>query len=301
MIDRPGIYHDLPMAAYLADPAPAPSLSSGCAHTLLTASPFHAWCGHPKNPRRLPRDESAGMDVGSIAHAMLLENTEENVVEIDAPDFKTKAAREARDAARAEGKHPILAHRLSGVRALVTAARNYLERSDLAGILEDGGMSEATMLWQDDGVWCRARPDWLSGDKSVLLHVKTTGGSAQPAAWIRAQLLNSGYDTAAAHYERGAHILGMAGAQSIFLVIEQDPPHGCSLVGLTPALRDFANQKVERALSIWRRCLQTGFWPCYPTAIAYAEPPAWAVAQFQEDEIRGLGYDEMQEEHGVQA
>lgn len=300
MIDAPGLYHELPMAAYLADPCVTPSLSSGCAHTLLTASPFHAWCGHPKNPRRIACDQSVAMDKGSIIHAMLLENTEENVVEIDAPDFKTKLAREARDAARAEGRHPILAHKLAGLRALVTAARSYLDRSDLAGILEDGGVSEATMLWQDDGVWCRARPDWISGDKGVLLHVKTTGGSAEPGEWIRTQLLRMGYDISAAHYERGARALGMDRAQSIFLVIEQDPPHGCSLVGLTPALRDLAMNKTERATTIWRHCVSRNFWPCYPSAIAYAEAPAWALAQAEDDEIRGFGFDPLQEREGVQ-
>lgn len=300
MIDAPGIYHDLPMAAYLADPCPAPSLSSGCAHTLITQSPYHAWCGHPKNPRRIPGDESTGMDTGSIAHAMLLEQSEECVVAIDAPDYKTKAAREARDAARAEGKHPILAHKLPAVRALVTAARNYLAASDLAGILEDGGMAEATMLWQEGGAWCRARPDWISGDKGILLHVKTCGGSAEPSEWIRMHLLRDGYDVAAVHYERGAHALGMGGAQSIFLVIEQNAPHGCSLVGLDPSLHELAQQKHERALRTWRHCVERGFWPCYPREIAYAEAPAWALAQAEEEKIRGFGHDELQEAHGAQ-
>lgn len=300
MIDTPGIFHDLPMSAYLSDPAPAPSLSSGCAHTLLARSPFHAWCEHPKNPRRLDGDESAAMDTGSIIHSMLLEQNEECVVVIDAPDFRTKAAQQARDEARAAGKHPILAHKFAAVRALVTAARNYLSTSDLAGILDDG-IPEATMLWQDEGTWCRARPDLISGDKGVILHVKTTAGSAEPAEWIRRHLLLDGYDVAAAHYERGAHALGMDRAQSIFFVIEQEPPHGCSLVGLTPALRELAHGKAERASRIWRACLQRNFWPAYPTAIAYAEAPAWALAQAEEEEIRGFGSDELQERYGAQA
>lgn len=299
MIDRPGLYHDLPMAAYLADPAPVPSLSSGCAHTLLTQSPLHAWRSHPRCPARVPGDEGANMDIGSIAHALLLEQTEDNVVEIDAPDYKTKLAREARDAARAEGKHPVLAHKMPAIRALVGAARDYLAGSDLAGILDDG-VPEATMLWQDEGTWCRARPDWISGDQGVLLHVKTTGGSAHPASWIRAQLLNSGYDLAAVHYQHGARALGMDRAESVFLVIETDPPHGCSLVGLTPALRELAAGKHERASRIWRTCLARGFWPAYPSSIAYAEAPAWAIAQAEEEEIRGLGFDPVQEREGIQ-
>lgn len=301
MITKPGLYPEITMADYLADPCAVPSLSSGCAHTLLSQSPFHAWRDHPKCPNRRERDESSVADIGSIVHALLLENTDENVVVIDAPDYRKKEAQAIRDAARAEGKHPILAHKLPAVQTMVDAARAYLATSDLAGILDDG-MAEATMLWQQDGVWCRARQDWISGDKSVLLHVKTTGGSAEPNAWIRSQLLNSGYDIAAVHYEQGAHAVGMDRAQSIFLVIEQDAPHGCSLVGLNPELRAFATAKWQRAVRAWRRCLITGQWPAYPLQIAYAEAPAWAVAQFQERElVDAFAVDPVQEQHGVQA
>lgn len=299
-IDKPGLYSGLPMSAYLADPCSVPSLSSGCAHTLLTKSPFHAWSEHPRSPIRIPGDESVAMDKGSIAHALLLEGSEENVVVIDATDYRTKAAQQARDDARAQGKHPVLAHHMTDIRDMVDAARQYIAQSELAGIF-DSGEPEATMLFQIDGTWCRARPDWING--RTLLHVKTTGGSARPDAWIRTQMLSCGYDVAAALYERGAEELIPAYSESVFFVIETSPPYGCSLVALSPELAEFANRKLTRALRLWRHCLDTNTWPCYPSRIAYAEAPAWALAQFEEEEYRQpVGeIDEQQMEHGAQA
>jgi hypothetical protein len=299
MIDTPGIYSGLSMGEYLADPAPVPSLSSGCAYRVLTQSPYHAWAGHPRNPARIAGDESAAMDTGSIIHSLLLEQDESQIVSIDALDYRTKAAQQARDDARAAGKHPILAHKMTDIRCVVDAARQYLQASELSGIL-DAGEPEATLLFKTLGTWCRARPDWISGDKRVLLHVKTTGGSANPDAWIRSQLMNSGYDMAAAFYETGAYELGMD-AQSVFFVIETAPPYGCSLVGLSPLARDIANSRVMRAIKTWRDCLDSGYWPAYPDRIAYADAPAWAIAQNEQEEYRGLVIDPVQQREGIQA
>jgi hypothetical protein len=239
------------------------------------------------------------MDIGSIAHALLLEGDESCIAVIDADDYRTKVAQQERDAARAAGKYPILAAKMTDIRNMVDSARQYLESSELCGIL-DRGEAEATMIFQADDVWCRARPDWICGDKRWLLHVKTTGGTANPGAWIRSQMMNSGYDLAAAFYEIGARELGMRKAESVFLVIETNEPHGCSLVGMDPAMRDFATRKAWRAISLWGQCLERGEWPCYPPNIAYAEPPAWAVAQFEEEELRAE-IDPVQEREGIQA
>src|SRR5262245_50563917 len=75
MIDGPGIY-DIPLAEYLADPCPAPSLSASIAHILLSQSPRHAWEAHPRlNPHYEP-EEAEAFDLGTAAHAYLLEGAE---------------------------------------------------------------------------------------------------------------------------------------------------------------------------------------------------------------------------------
>jgi hypothetical protein len=268
------------MSDYLAIDA----LSSGVCHTLLTESPLHA-----KWRKEHPTDATDKMDIGTIAHQILLEGTEDGIVVVDAADWRTKVAQSARDAARAEGKAAILAVRLPQVREMVAAARRFLEHSPLAGALEHG-QAEGSMEWIEHGVACKVRPDFMPDDHPYILHVKTTDGTAAPNAWIRNHLFGSGYDVTAAFYEHG-----LPDRESIFLVIEQNAPYGCSLIGLDPMSRDNAERKVTRAMAIWADCMRTGKWPCYPTDICYAETPAWELAETERMEI-----DPVQQREGLQ-
>jgi hypothetical protein len=306
---RPGIYSGVPMADYLA----LPYLSSGLCHTILTCSPYHA---RHEQQHRVFEDNEA-IDTGVAIHDALLEGVD-RIEAIRPEDHRSKptkanpegaipkgwtnnAIKAARDAARAAGKIPMLAGEVQNIKNAVEAAREFIDRSELAGLFDDG-QPEATIVWDDEGVICRARPDWLSGDHGVLCHVKTTQGSAHPEAWIRSQLVTSGYDVAYAFYERGLYSLpcdGRPALTSVFLVIEQSAPYGCSLIALDPAMMDIAERKVARAIATWRQCVATNRWPCYPARIAYASPKPWQIAE-EEERQATQEFDEKQAEYGLQ-
>jgi len=156
-ITKPGIY-DMPMADYLADPCETPSLSSGIARRLCEASPIHGWTAHPRlNPLyRAEVDER--FDIGTAAHALLLEGRA-GVAIIEAPDWRTAAARDARDRARAEGKIPILSARWEDVQALVRATRMQLNGHAATPTPFTDGRPEETLVWREGDIWCRARLD----------------------------------------------------------------------------------------------------------------------------------------------
>ena len=277
----PAGIHTISMSDYLALKA----LSAGVCHTILTQSPYHA--------KFAPWEEaSAEMDVGTAIHSALLEGVD-NIVAIEADDWRTKAAKEARDAVRKEGKIPMLARNVAKVQAAVDAAKAYVDGSEITGVFDDG-KPEQTIIWNEGAILCKARPDWLTDSRDVLLHVKTTDGSAEPSSWIRNQLVR-GYDVASAFYERGLCevIKETQAPMSVFLVIEQNPPYGCSLVGLSPAMQDLADRKVARGIALWAKCKASGKYPAYAPVIHYAEPFAWQMAEeeekqmFSDDELSG--------------
>jgi len=312
---KPSIFANIAFQDYISDKlGECPTLSASIAHTLLTQSPRHAWFSHPRlNPAQQP-EEAEIADIGSVAHHVLLAGDTRAIVLIDAKDYRTNAAKEARDAARAGGGIPLLQYKLAAVNDMVIAAKDYLANSEIAGIFDDGA-AEQTILWQEmflaqhgeaqgrrqDGVWCRARPDWLSGDKHTMLHYKTTAGSAEPGAWIRSHLALDGYDVSLAFYERGLSMFEQKNRElrSIFLIQEQEPPYACSLVGLDPAMQDLASRKVNRAINLWADCLAKDRWPAYPGHIAYAEPAAWMMQQ-QDERDANEAYDRLQEKEGLQ-
>lgn len=310
---KPG-FHDLPCDQYLADCCEAPSLSSHIATLLLAQSPLHAWHAHPKlNPDYQP-EHSEEADAGSVAHELLLTGDESRIVVVAADDWRTKAAQQQRDDARANKLIPILGRKFEEAQAMVKAARDYLDSSEIAGILQDGH-PERVVVWQEfygvdekgalkrqgSPIWCRARTDWLTTQRNVILDYKTTAGSAEPSSWIRSQLAQSGYDVQAAFYIRGVHTFTSGGKPPtfVFFVQENYPPYSCSLVSLAPSMMELAERKVQRAINAWASCMASGNWPAYSAQIAWAEAQAWQMSQEEERELTDV-YDKLQAEHGLQ-
>jgi hypothetical protein len=265
----------VPMTAeqYHADEN-GPTLSNSIAQVLLSQSPLHAWMAHPKLNPNYHSAEDSRFDLGRAAHALLLEGNNAKIAIVDAADWRTKAAKEARDQARANGLLPILAKHDFALKAMVKAAREYVAGSELKGIF-DNGKPEQTIFWDADGVACRSRLDWLTNDYGIILDYKTTA-NAHPEAFTR-QIGAMGYDMQACFYARAVSAACNVDPAFAFLVQEIEPPYACSLVGLSNAYYELAEAKVDRAMDLWFQCMRTDKWPAYPDRVAYAEPPAWAL------------------------
>ena len=283
------VVQDMPMRDYLSLKA----LSSGLCHRILSESPLHARLASPWNDSR-DSDNSKVADIGSVAHKLLLEGNENGISIIDADDWRTKAAKELRDAAYAEGRIPMLAGKMDYVRAMVAAANDYLSTSQLAGVFTNGA-PEVTLLFELNGIKCKGRCDWLTEERSLCLSYKTTAGSANPDSWIRTQLPQ--YDMATVFYERGVlAACGVTETRVVHLVQEQSYPYACSLIGLAPAYRAMADMRLNQALALWAKCAENGNWPAYTSRVCYAEPKPWMMAEAEEREAdTAFSNDELKE------
>jgi hypothetical protein len=280
---------DLAAADYHADTLKdVPTLSASIANLLLNRSPLHAWTAHPKlNPDWQP-DDDAKYDVGTVAHAMLLEGTA-NVDVCTYDSWRSNDAKEARDASRANRRTPLLAHQFEEVLGMCNAVADQLKAFDIDPVPLTAGKPEQTMVWQDSetGVWCRARIDWLHDDLSAIDDLKTTTRSAHPEAFAK-NLYSYGCDVQAAFYLRGLRTLEIANADVIryeppqwrWIAVETSPPYGLSVVEPGPAVLELADAKVDAALKLWAECLERDVWPGYPTKVATAELPAWEEARW---------------------
>lgn len=298
-ISEPGAY-DMPAERYHADPCVEPSLSNSIAQVLLDASPRHAWLAHPRLNPAFEREESARLDLGTVAHTLLL-GKGRDLVEVDADAWTTKAAKERRDAARAAGRTPILTKDADRARAMERAAREQLaliEGAERAFHPLDG-LAETVLVWRDiAGPWCRTMIDWTSTDETVVWDYKTTSASAHPAGLGR-RIADMGYEVQAAFIERGSIQINPAFAGRLafrFVFQEIDPPYLLSVVELDAAGLEIGRKKVAWAMETWRRCLSTGNWPGYPARIATVEYPVFAEQQWlareqREMEERTLGMD----------
>lgn len=284
-VEQPGIY-TMPLTEYLADPAPSPSMSSGIAHAMLEESPLHAFWKHPRlNPHYQP-EVNEKFDLGSAAHAVLLEGDYKKIAVIKATDYRTKEAKETRDAAREACMIPVLVEQMMDIEEMVEAAKLAIAESELAEVFTpDGGDSEQTLIWQDDGVWCKSRPDRLSKDRRIIVDYKTTGASAEPNTWMKGPMIGNGCDLQAALGLRGIKALTNEATlsyepQFIFLVQENYAPYAVSFVGFGPQFQHYADVRLSRAMKIFKRCWTRNEWPGYPTQTAWVAPPPWKLTEW---------------------
>ena len=297
------------MEAYLAAEAASASILKRVVGECPRAAWFESWL----NPARVVDAGKKASDAGSIAHSILLEGSADIVAVIDPMDhpaektgaipagWTNKSIKTARDAAKAAGKIPVLLDDMKSIENMVDSAWSYLEsvKDDEPAIWElfqEGkGQSELTMCWQDGPTLCRMRSDRISLDRKLIVDVKTTQRSAEPGSWGRTQLTGMGYYTSAAFYRRGVEALCQVSPDYVFLVIEQEPPYLCSLVGMDPKAFEIGGQKIETALAIWAQCVKSNRWPAYPTRVCYPELPAWEELRWLDEQAVRPSIERMEE------
>jgi len=277
----------LTAAQYHADDlGDTPTLSASVAHILCTQSPAHARAAHPKlNPQHVRQDEQR-FDVGTAAHALLLEGREAVQV-VDAADWRTKEAKLLRDDAREQNRIPLLAAQWADVQAMCESVREQLAGIECAPPLFVDGKPEQPISWEDDyGVMCRALVDWLHDDFTAIDDLKTTARSANPEGWTRTTMLSIGADIQACFYTRGIEKITGVRPEFRFVIAETSEPFAVSVVSPGPEMMALAEKKVAYALRVWAQCLRNGVWPAYPARVAYAELPGWEESRWLEKELR---------------
>lgn len=273
----PGIYQ-IQADEYHRDPCPTASLSSSIANILLDQSPQHAWLAHPRlNPQYVRDEGDSRFDLGSAAHMMLLERREDRIVRVQADDWRTKAAKEARAEAQAAGKFAVLERQFVDMLAMCGAAQDYLNTTELGDLLATGD-AERAVLWQEHSLWYRCRPDLMSEDRRIVLDYKSTASAAPD--FIARQIGRMGYDLQSELYTRGVQaVTGREDVVFVFLFQEITKPYACSLISLSNAYRSVGQAKAQRAINIWQKCVTADNWPGYSPQILYAEPKAWDLAE----------------------
>lgn len=273
------IIRDLPEADYHARPA----LSAGGAWLLAQACPAIYWYGSPFNPDAAARKSNKPMDIGVALHLAALEPNRLNArtVVIEHDDFRTKEARDQRDAAYAAGRVPLL----TKDDELVDRLRDALFANQDAARLIDDAETEVSYFWDADGVPCKARADLVARDGS-LGDLKASA-SASPEFFQR-QAFNAGHFLRAAWYMDGWQIAsGHRPPDYWFIVVAREPPHLVTVCRLDERAIEWGRMMIGRSLALFRRCMDRGEWPPYCDGPVTLGLPTWAEFRLADQEQAG--------------
>lgn len=258
-----GIHDNVPSSLYHAHD----SLSASGMKILATQTPAHFRyrMDHPTT--------SAAFDLGTAAHSLVLEDDHSTIEVCEFDDWRTKAAREERDAAYGAGKTPLLTKDY----AVVKAMRDAVAAHPVARLALEGGKAEQSIFWDHEtGTRLRCRPDKFDPESKIgpLVADLKTSVSADPRKFAKS-VADFGYHQQQPHYQDGAKtILGVEPA-FLFIVIEKAPPYLVSVIELDADAIATGRALNRKAVRIYNECRATNTWPGYPQS----EPislPAWA-------------------------
>lgn len=300
-ISEPGFYPDLDAVDYFRDPAPAPSCSQSWIKAANDATPHHAAADHPRlNPYGVRgQSKAAHLFLGDAVHRLALGKGRPISI-IRYPDYKTSSARDARDAAIANGRIPVLEK--VHVQALDMAA---LVRARIEETLEGHPYeTEVPIFWTEDidlgggkvfRIWCRGMLDVWCPSLARIVDVKTTAGLATEEDTGKT-IASNGYDVQESFYRRGVerilpHLAGRVDFD--FLWIESNPPYGAAARPVDGSTRHTGALQVDMGLHQFALGMATGRWPSYSKARNPTSAPNW---HHQRIEARAALYAS---EHGI--
>lgn len=249
-----------------------PTLRSSICWKLIErgSTPKHAWHASPRLNPNFEQERRTIFDKGAAAHALLLGKGKQFHI-IKCPNYLTKEAKTQRDEAYIAGKIPLLEKDFKEAVAMADAAKEQLLDLVNHGTLERMPFGEAeterVLLWEDRGVWCRARVDHLPNDGELLLEYKSSAASAAPELFPYRNFRQLGYDCQVAFYRRGLEACGVATSPQVAVLVQENwPPYLMAFHRIDDEILMRANEKIERALKTWKRCLETNVWPGYNPA-----------------------------------
>ncbi|AHY26959.1 RecB-like exonuclease/helicase [Mycobacterium phage Nairb] len=266
-----GVYTDISDVEYHADKT---SLSSSGARTLINATPAKFL-----EERNTPPNPKPEYDAGHGAHFYVLGKGSDIVV-VDAPNWQTKDARQARIDAWAAGKVPLLTKQDQAARAMAEKVHAH----PTAGALFAVGDAEVSGYWRDSAtnVRLRWRADWLHPGRSRLIIVdyKTTK-NAHPNAFPKS-VADYGYHQQDAWYRDGVIANGVDD-DPLFLFVAQDktPPYELTIHELRPADVERGRRLNRKAIDLYAKCESANEWPSYDPGIHTVNFPSYA--QYREE------------------
>lgn len=248
------------------------AFSSSVAKTLHTKSAAHARAGYRKKP-------TPAMERGDVIHRLVLGKGKDYAV-LQFGDYKTKAAQQARDAAREQGLVPVLAHHFEDY--CIAAEKIRVELANRNIVLD--GRSEQAITWTEHtefgDVPCKAMLDHVWPDVGLILDLKVTADAAPSSVERTAE--NLGYGIQWAAYTRALaavdpDLTGRIGFA--FAFCEAEDPWAINVSEPDGVFRELGERRWLRAVREWARCLRDDRWPSYGTDVNPITAPTWALAR----------------------
>lgn len=158
---------------------------------------------------------------------------------------------------------------------LISSIRSALKSHQIVEGLFRGGQTEVSAYGNLDGVFCRARCDYMKADHGMLVDLKTTQ-DARPDEFIRSAYKYKYHIQAAYYLDMFTLVTGIKFDKFVFACVESTGDHGVQVYVADPDFIKRGREEYQKGLQIYRKCLKTNQWPGYEQQILNLTLPRWA-------------------------
>lgn len=227
-----------------------------------------------------PREQTAAMLFGSAVHKLVLEPESFDGEYAVAPlaDRRTKAGKEtwSEFAKGLNGKTVIDSAAYEAARLAASAV---MEHPAAAKLLQ-GGQAELSYFWEENGVKCKCRPDYLREDVKCVIDLKTTQ-NASPESFIKSAY-DYRYHVQAAWYLRGLRACGVDAENFIFVAVEKEPPYTVCVYAADELMLRLGSDTAAENFNTFCGCMRSDNWYGYEEtpAIHSLSLPDWVTRKY---------------------
>jgi hypothetical protein len=138
--------------------------------------------------------------------------------------------------------------------------------------LSEPGDTEVSIVWSDDEtrLLCKARLDYIAGDRSFVADLKTT----RDAQGFAKAIANFGYHRQAAHYLDGVIALYGGNPEFRIVAVEPTPVYGVRSAPVNEDTIEIGRSEVRQALRAIANAYEKNEWP------GYEDPSSWCLPAY---------------------
>lgn len=208
-----------------------------------------------------PREQTDSMLLGSVVHKLVLEPADFTAEFAVCPecDRRTKDGRAAYTAfldALGDGLTAVPAATYETAMAMARAVKAH----PVAARLLTDGKAEESYFWEQDGIKCSCRPDWLRND-GLVVDLKTTK-DASPEGFQKSAY-NFRYHVQAWWYIHGLRLLGIDATEFIFIAVESAAPYTVSVYAADDLFFKLGEIEAMQDFETYKECMKSENWYGY--------------------------------------
>lgn len=216
---------------------------------------YYKWC------MENPREQTDSMLLGSVVHKLVLEpqdfGSEYAVIpECDRRTKDGKAVYKAFCDALQDGVTAVPGDVYRQAQAMADAVKAH----PVAAKLLTDGKAEESYFWEQDGIKCSCRPDWLRND-GIVVDLKTTK-DASPEGFQKSAY-NFRYYVQAWWYINGLRKCGIDATEFVFIAVESTAPYTVAVYSADSMFYRLGEIEATQDFEKYKECLDSGVWYGY--------------------------------------